>query len=646
MGGAVALLDVIDNPPVNALSHPVRAARVSTAPPPTLGRAIRAAGRTFPAGADLAEFTDLLAASRRRRNPSWPSTAGARRRLRTRARLPLPPRGRGRAHGSPRSHPRSRARRGAVRQPRPPRLAGAPTALDLGHRGGRSCSTASSKATSTAPSSCSPSRSRRKKAPRPGRHRNSTWASPTPPPTSRPWRRRREDVAAHPWSPPHRRLHRDRAPHALRRRDVLRTRGLRGPPRPIRRAPPPLLRRAPRLPLPPSTAPTFATSAASAVVGGGAIRGRSPWRSSPPTARSRSSNATKARSRRRSPASSTARRPPWASGAEDRDRRLDNLRGALDYAALAELVEAVYEDLTAKQASLRRRRTPPRARSWPRHARRGPPRRRHHRARDVIGPPLLLPANVTLEIIVGAETAPDTVATALVWPASARSLSGPRSATASSPTASFSPTARPPTRMLEDGATIGQVDAAMRAFASPSGPTRSPTSRATSIAWPAASALPHRDPARTFFVAITTSSARLAATARRTAAAGTPTRRAPPSRSKSRGHADHRSWNASARASPAPSSTERSPAAACSPWSTKARGSSRGVAAGPAHDGLRLRLPPLVGRPDEMGRPRGPPPPSGGLIALTPEARHLGARGSSPTSRSSRLFDSLNSNSD
>jgi 3-hydroxyacyl-CoA dehydrogenase len=196
-------------------------------------------------------------------------------------------------------------------------------------------------------------------------------------------------------------------------------------------------------------------------------------------------------------------------GAEDRDRRLDNLRGALDYAALADcdlVVEAVYEDLTAKQAVFAALDA-----VLPRGAiiatntsyldvdllAAGT-----SRARDVIGLHFFSPANVMrlLEIVVGAETAPDTVATAL---ALARRLGKipVRAEVGDGFIANRVLLAyrKAADEMLEDGATVAQVDAAMRAFGFPLGPYQVADLAGLDISWARRKRLaPTRDPAERY----------------------------------------------------------------------------------------------------------------------------------------------------
>ncbi|MCU0856103.1 MAG: 3-hydroxyacyl-CoA dehydrogenase family protein, partial [Rhodobacteraceae bacterium] len=155
-----------------------------------------------------------------------------------------------------------------------------------------------------------------------------------------------------------------------------------------------------------------------------------------------------------------------------RDARLDRLRGALDYAALADcelVIEAVYEDLTAKQAVFAALDA-----VMPRGAilatntsyldvdllAAGT-----SRAADVIGLHFFSPANLMrlIEIVVGAETAPATVATAL---ALARRLGKipVRAEVSDGFVANRMLVAyrKAADEMLEDGASVAEVDAAMR----------------------------------------------------------------------------------------------------------------------------------------------------------------------------------------
>ena len=190
---------------------------------------------------------------------------------------------------------------------------------------------------------------------------------------------------------------------------------------------------------------------------------------------------------------------------ETRDRRLDRLRGALDHAALSDcdlVIEAVFEDLTAKQAvfaaldsvlepgaiiatntsyldvDLLAAGT--------------------NRAPDVIGLHFFSPASVMrlLEIVVGAETAPNTVATAL---ALARRLGKVpvRAEVSDGFIANRMLVAyrKASDEMLEDGASVAEVDAAMRAFGFPLGPYQVADLAGLDISWARRKRLaPTRDP--------------------------------------------------------------------------------------------------------------------------------------------------------
>jgi 3-hydroxyacyl-CoA dehydrogenase len=190
---------------------------------------------------------------------------------------------------------------------------------------------------------------------------------------------------------------------------------------------------------------------------------------------------------------------------EVRDRRLDRLSGALDYRELsgADLViEAVYEDLTAKQAvfsALDQVLRPDAIIATNTSyldvdllaAGTG-------RAPQVLGLHFFSPANVMrlLEVVVGAETAPDTVATALALakrmgkvPVRAevsdgfvanRMLVAYRKAT---------------DEMLEDGASVSEIDNAMRSFGFPLGPYQVADLAGLDISWARRKRLaPTRDP--------------------------------------------------------------------------------------------------------------------------------------------------------
>jgi 3-hydroxyacyl-CoA dehydrogenase len=191
--------------------------------------------------------------------------------------------------------------------------------------------------------------------------------------------------------------------------------------------------------------------------------------------------------------------------AEDRDHRLDRLRGALDYGALADCdlaVEAVYEDLTAKQAVFA---------ALDAVLPKGAVLASNtsyldidllaagtSRAADVVGLHFFSPANVMrlLEIVVGAETAPDTVATAL---ALARRLGKiPIRAEVSDGFVAnrlLVAYRKAADAMLEDGASVAQVDAAMRAFGFPLGPYQVADLAGLDISWARRKRLaPTRDP--------------------------------------------------------------------------------------------------------------------------------------------------------
>jgi 3-hydroxyacyl-CoA dehydrogenase len=196
---------------------------------------------------------------------------------------------------------------------------------------------------------------------------------------------------------------------------------------------------------------------------------------------------------------------------ETRDRRLDRLRGALDYAALSDcdlVIEAVFEDLTAKQAvfaaldsvlepgaiiatntsyldvDLLAAGT--------------------NRAPDVIGLHFFSPASVMrlLEIVVGAGTAPGTVATAL---ALARRLGKipVRAEVSDGFIANRMLVAyrKAADEMLEDGASVAEVDAAMRAFGFPLGPYQVADLAGLDISWARRKRLaPTRDPNERYVV--------------------------------------------------------------------------------------------------------------------------------------------------
>lgn len=188
-----------------------------------------------------------------------------------------------------------------------------------------------------------------------------------------------------------------------------------------------------------------------------------------------------------------------------RDARLDRLRGALDYAALADcelVIEAVYEDLTAKQAVFA---------ALDAVLPRGTILATNtsyldvdllavgtSRAADVIGLHFFSPANLMrlIEIVVGAETAPATVATAL---ALARRLGKipVRAEVSDGFVANRMLVAyrKAADEMLEDGASVAEVDAAMRAFGFPLGPYQVADLAGLDISWSRRKRLaPTRDP--------------------------------------------------------------------------------------------------------------------------------------------------------
>jgi 3-hydroxyacyl-CoA dehydrogenase len=194
---------------------------------------------------------------------------------------------------------------------------------------------------------------------------------------------------------------------------------------------------------------------------------------------------------------------------EARDRRLDRLRGALDHAALSDcdlVIEAVYEDLTAKQAVFAALDA-----VLPRGAilatntsyldvdllAAGT-----SRPADVIGLHFFSPANLMrlLEIVVGQETAPATVATAL---ALARRLGKipVRAEVSDGFIANRMLVAyrKAADEMLEDGASVAEVDAAMRAFGFPLGPYQVADLAGLDISWARRKRLaPTRDPAERY----------------------------------------------------------------------------------------------------------------------------------------------------
>lgn len=195
--------------------------------------------------------------------------------------------------------------------------------------------------------------------------------------------------------------------------------------------------------------------------------------------------------------------------AQTRETLLDGLEGALDYAMMgtADLViEAVFEDLEAKKsvfAALDKAMRPGAilatntsyldvdllAAGTDREA-------------EVIGLHFFAPANVMrlLEIVVGSETAPDVVATAL---ALARRLGKTpvRSEVSDGFVANRMLVAyrKAADELLEDGATVAQVDEAMRAFGFPLGPFQVADLSGLDISWARRKRLaPTRDPAERY----------------------------------------------------------------------------------------------------------------------------------------------------
>jgi 3-hydroxyacyl-CoA dehydrogenase len=193
----------------------------------------------------------------------------------------------------------------------------------------------------------------------------------------------------------------------------------------------------------------------------------------------------------------------------DRDRRLDRLRGALDYAALGDcdlVIEAVYEDLTAKQAVFAALDAvlPPGAilATNTSYLDVGLLAAGTSRPADVIGLHFFSPANVMrlLEIVVAEETAPATVATAL---ALARRLGKVpvRAEVSDGFIANRMLVAyrKAADEMLEDGAAVAEVDAAMRAFGFPLGPYQVADLAGLDISWARRKRLaPTRDPAERY----------------------------------------------------------------------------------------------------------------------------------------------------
>ena len=165
---------------------------------------------------------------------------------------------------------------------------------------------------------------------------------------------------------------------------------------------------------------------------------------------------------------------------EQREERIDRLRGALDPAALADcdlVIEAVPEDLPTKQAVLAAldAALPPGALLATATsgldvdllaAGTG-------RAPDVLGLHFFAPAQVMrlVEVVVGAETAPETVATARALvrrlgkvPVRAEPGDGYIALRV------LNACRKAADEMLEDGASVAEIDAALRAFGFPLGP--------------------------------------------------------------------------------------------------------------------------------------------------------------------------------
>ena len=194
---------------------------------------------------------------------------------------------------------------------------------------------------------------------------------------------------------------------------------------------------------------------------------------------------------------------------EARDARLDRLRGALDHAALADcdlVIEAVYEDLTAKQAVFAALDAvlPPGAilATNTSYLDVDLLAAGTSRPADVIGLHFFSPANLMrlLEIVVGQETAPATVATAL---ALARRLGKipVRAEVSDGFIANRMLVAyrKAADEMLEDGASVAEVDAAMRAFGFPLGPYQVADLAGLDISWARRKRLaPTRDPAERY----------------------------------------------------------------------------------------------------------------------------------------------------
>ncbi len=192
-----------------------------------------------------------------------------------------------------------------------------------------------------------------------------------------------------------------------------------------------------------------------------------------------------------------------------RDQRLDRLDGALDYATMSDcdmVIEAVYEDMDAKKRVFGQ---------LVRVLRPGAILATNTsyldidllaagtgRAQDVIGLHFFSPANIMrlLEIVVAGETAPDVVATAL---AVARRLGKMpvRSSVSDGFVANRVLVAyrKAAEELLEDGASVAQVDAAMRAFGFPLGPFQVADLAGLDISWARRKRLaPTRDPAERY----------------------------------------------------------------------------------------------------------------------------------------------------
>jgi 3-hydroxyacyl-CoA dehydrogenase len=178
---------------------------------------------------------------------------------------------------------------------------------------------------------------------------------------------------------------------------------------------------------------------------------------------------------------------------EARDRRLDRLRGALDPAALAGcdlVIEAVHEDLTAKQSvfSALDAVLPPGAilATNTSHLDVDLLAAGTRRPHDVLGLHFHAPAHVMrlLEIVVGAATAPDTVATAV---ALARQLGKIPVRTEPSEgfiaNRVFAAYRKAADEALEEGASVAEIDAAMRAFGFPLGPYQAADFAGLDISW-------------------------------------------------------------------------------------------------------------------------------------------------------------------